>query len=197
MFYYVSGKLAESQPGFAVIDCGGVGFRCSISFSTLRQLPQLGQQATLYTYLSVREDALELFGFFDQSELSLFKMLISVSGVGPKAAMAILSDLSPDQAAAAIIGGDAKLLTKAQGIGKKIAERIVLELKDKLAKGAPDLPSGGGLPAAETSADSEAVNALLVLGYSKNDALEAIGRFDTTGMSLEEIIKNALKQLMK
>ena len=99
--------------------------------------------------------------------------------------------------ARAIIGGDAKLLTKAQGIGKKIAERIVLELKDKLAKGAPDLPSGGGLPAAETSADSEAVNALLVLGYSKNDALEAIGRFDTTGMSLEEIIKNALKQLMK
>ncbi len=133
MFYYVNGTVAELEAGLAVIDCGGVGYACATTNYTLSQLKK-GERAKLYTYLNVREDAMELFGFASQSELRSFKMLIGVSGVGPKAALSILSSTTPQQLAMAVVMGDEKALTAAPGIGKKIAQRIILELKDKLAK---------------------------------------------------------------
>ncbi len=133
MFYSVTGVLRHTEPNFAVIDCGGVGFQCMTTTYTLSKLPPVGKTATLYTYLNVREDALILFGFGDQEELHCFKLLISVTGVGPKAALAILSELSPARFALSVAAGDSKSITRAQGVGNKTAQRIVLELKDKLS----------------------------------------------------------------
>ena len=148
MFYYVSGTVAEIEAGLAVIDCGGVGYACATTNYTLSQLRK-GAPAKLYTYLNVREDAMELFGFIDQNELRSFKLLISVSGVGPRAALAILSAITPQQLALAVVTDDAKVLTAAPGIGKKIAQRIILELKDKMAKEtASGLDFSGGKGAA-------------------------------------------------
>ena len=142
MFYYVNGTVAEIEAGLAVIDCSGVGYACATTNYTLSQLKK-GERAKLYTYLNVREDAMELFGFASQSELRSFKMLIGVSGVGPKAALSILSSTTPQQLSMAVVMGDEKALTAAPGIGKKIAQRIILELKDKLIK-----EQGGSRPAA-------------------------------------------------
>ena len=133
MFYYVNGVVAETGPNLAVIDCGGVGYACATTNYTLSQLKK-GERAKLYTYLHVREEIFELYGFSSQAELNSFKMLIGVSGVGPKAALAVLSSTSPQNLALSIVTGDEKALTAAPGIGKKIAQRIILELKDKLAK---------------------------------------------------------------
>ncbi len=133
MFYYVSGTVAEIGPNLAVIDCGGVGYACATTNYTISRLKK-GERAKLFTYLHVREEIFELFGFSSQQELSSFKMLIGVSGVGPKAALAILSSTTPNNLALSIVTGDEKALTAAPGIGKKIAQRIILELKDKLAK---------------------------------------------------------------
>ena len=134
MYYYISGQVAHVEPYLAVIDCGGVGYACRTTSYTLSQIKK-GDKAKLFTYLSVREDAMDLYGFFSQEELKLFQQLISVSGVGPKAALAILSASSPANLAMSIITGDEKALTRAPGVGKKIAQRVILELKDKLAKG--------------------------------------------------------------
>ena len=145
MFYYLNGTVAEIAAGLAVIDCGGVGYACATTNYTLSQLKK-GERARLYTYLHVREDIFELYGFASQQELNSFKMLIGVSGVGPKAALAILSATTPQNLALSIVTEDEKALTAAQGIGKKIAQRIILELKDKLAKEQSNftVPSGGG-----------------------------------------------------
>ena len=145
MFYYLDGTVAEILPYLAVIDCGGVGYACRTTNNTLSHL-QKGKPAKLYTHLNVREDAMELFGFSTENELNCFQLLTSVSGVGPKAALSILSAATPESLAMSIITGDEKALTVAQGIGKKIAQRIILELKDKLAKGqiAPKGESYGG-----------------------------------------------------
>ena len=139
MFYYLKGRAAHLAPNLAVIDCGGVGYACRTTSYTLSGL-QMGQEVTLYTHLNVREDAMELYGFGTEKERNCFQLLIGVSGVGPKAALSILSATTPEGLATAIITGDEKALTVAQGIGKKIAQRILLELKDKLAKG--QLPAG-------------------------------------------------------
>ena len=141
MFYYLKGRAAHLAPNLAVIDCGGVGYACRTTSYTLSGL-QMGQEVTLYTHLNVREDAMELYGFGTEKERNCFQLLIGVSGVGPKAALSILSATTPEGLATAIITGDEKALTVAQGIGKKIAQRILLELKDKLAKG--QLPAGEG-----------------------------------------------------
>ena len=135
MLYSVRGKLIQTTATCAVVECGGVGFLCQTTLNTLKTLKP-GSEVMLYTYLNVREDAMELFGFATKTELDTFKTLISVSGVGPKAGLALLSELSPEQVAMAIATDDVKTITRAQGIGKKIAQRIVLELKDKLAKAA-------------------------------------------------------------
>ena len=200
MFYYVSGLVAELEPGLAVIDCGGVGYACATTNYTLSQLKK-GTPAKLYTYLNVREDAMELFGFADQSELRSFKLLISVSGVGPRAALAILSAVTPQQLALAVVAGDEKALTAANGIGKKIAQRVILELKDKLAA-EETIPSGkGGVSMAASSLPhskkSEATAALAVLGYGSAEIAAALKDIDMDALSLEDVIRQALKKMMK
>ena len=200
MFYYVNGPVAELEAGLAVIDCGGVGYACATTNYTLSQLKK-GERAKLYTYLNVREDAVELFGFASQSELRSFKMLIGVSGVGPKAALSILSSTTPQQLAMAVVMGDEKALTAAPGIGKKIAQRIILELKDKLAKEqssfVPD--NGGSVPVTVLPNDKakEAGAALAVLGYSGSEVAAALKGIDMDALPLEEIIRQALKRMVK
>ena len=200
MFYYVEGRVAVLEQGLAVIDCGGVGYACHTSQNTVGAL-KTGKSARLYTYLYVREGAVDLFGFADQEALSCFKMLIGVAGVGPKAALAILSVAPPSQLALAIITEDAKLLTQAPGIGKKIAQRIVLELRDKMSKGQLEGAAGRAaeaivVPAAGTvNHVQEAVAALMVLGYSQAEAFAAMEGLATEGMEAEDIIRHGLKKL--
>ncbi|MGN1014517.1 MAG: Holliday junction branch migration protein RuvA [Butyricicoccus sp.] len=199
MYYYVEGTVAVIQPGLAVIDCAGVGYAVNTSQTTCAAL-SLGKQARLYTYLYLREGIMELYGFADQEELSCFKLLIGVSGVGPKAALAILSTAPTSQVALSIITGDAKLLTRAPGVGKKIAQRICLELKDKLAK-EQDKGTFTGMPAAvpaasdATEAVSEAISALMVLGYSQAEAMNAMEGLTLTDASAQDIIRACLKKL--
>lgn len=208
MFYYVKGKLVAAAPGYAVIDAMGVAYKMTVSENTYRALPARHSAPTppdalLYTYLAVREDGIELYGFIDESELSSFKMLISVSGVGPKAAMAILSQLTPERFALAVCTDDKKAISAANGIGPKTAARIILELKDKLAKetglGASD--SGISVPDITPTASrgklSEAQDALIVLGYTRGEAQNVLKSIDTVSLSLEDIIKEALKRLMR
>ena len=201
MFYYVSGVVAHIEPYLAVIDCGGVGYACKTTSYTLSSLKK-GEKGKLFTYLNVREDAMELFGFATQEELNLFQQLISVSGVGPKAALSILSSNTPANLALSIITGDEKALTCAQGIGKKIAQRVILELKDKLAKGqtinaAGESYGGTGVTVIPENKSSEAAAALAVLGYSQSEINVALKGINMSELSLEQIIKDALKKMMK
>lgn len=200
MFYYVSGKVAHVDLKMAVIDCGGVGYAVNTSNYTLSALTK-GQQATLYTHLSVKEDDMTLYGFASREELNLFRQLISVSGVGPKAALSILSATTPSNLALAIITGDTKPLVAAPGVGKKIAQRVVLELKDKLAKEQGNVmehytPPKGGLEVREDKL-GEAGAALAVLGYSQNEINLALKGLDLEQLTLEQVIKEALKKMMK
>lgn len=197
MFYYVCGTVAEMGANLAVIDCGGVGYACATTNYTLAQLKK-GEQAKLYTYLHVREDIFDLYGFASQAELNSFKMLIGVSGVGPKAALAILSSGTPDQLALSIVTGDEKSLTGVPGIGKKIAQRIILELKDKLAKeqGSFDAQVGTLTPAVSGGKVQEAASALAVLGYSSQEISAALKGVDA-GLPVEEIIRQTLKKMVK
>ena len=158
MFYYLNGTVAHIEPYLAVIDCGGVGYACRTTSYTLSALKK-GEKGKLFTYLSIRQDGVDLFGFATQEELNLFQQLTSVSGVGPKAALSILSASTPANLALSIITGDEKALTVAQGIGKKIAQRIILELKDKLAKARPP-PSRGRATAAPASPSSQRISCL-------------------------------------
>lgn len=201
MFYYVSGTVAHIEPYLAVIDCGGVGYACRTTSYTLSQIKK-GDKAKLYTYLSVREDAMDLYGFASSEELNLFQQLISVSGVGPKAALAILSTNSPANLALSIITGDEKALTAAAGVGKKTAQRVILELKDKLAKGqtisaSGDAVSGPAVTIIPQNKSSEAAAALAVLGYSQAEINAALKGIDLENLALEQIIRQALKNMMK
>ena len=166
MFYYVSGTVAEIGPNLAVIDCGGVGYACATTNYTISRLKK-GERAKLFTYLHVREEIFELFGFSSQQELSSFKMLIGVSGVGPKAALAILSSTTPNNLALSIVTGDEKALTAAPGIGKKIAQRIILELKDKLAKEQTSFSSDGPVPVIASGGANKAGEASAALACSR------------------------------
>lgn len=200
MFYYLSGTVTHIEPYLAVIDCGGVGYACRTTSYTLSALKK-GDKGKLFTHLNVREDAMELYGFATQEELNLFQQLISVSGVGPKAALSILSASTPANLALSIITGDEKALTCAQGIGKKIAQRVILELKDKLAKGQLTVSGGeafaGGMTIIPEDKTSEAAAALAVLGYSQQEIGLAFKGLDMEGLTLEEIIKQALKKMVK
>ncbi len=208
MFYYIKGPLVTSDLHMAVIDAGGVGYKMTISENTYRSLPRAASSGvvTLYTYLSVREDGVELFGFENERELSSFKMLLSVSGVGPKAAMAVLSLLTPEKFALAVCTEDRKTIAKANGVGPKTAARIILELRDKLMKerDIDDDLSTALLDHSETVAGapargklSEAQDALLVLGYSRAEAQNVLKSIDTQSLSIEDIIKEALKKLIR
>lgn len=202
MFYYVNGTVAELQPNLAVIDCGGVGYACATTSNTLSGLKK-GARAKLYTYFHVAENAFGLYGFGSIGELNSFKMLISVSGVGPKAALAILSVSTPDTLAMSIITGDEKTLTVAPGIGKKIAQRIILELKDKMTKestASSGLTLGAGSAgggAALTNKTTEAAAALAVLGYSTAETAAALKGVDVDNLPLEEIIRACLKKMVR
>ena len=201
MLYFLKGITAALEPGLAVIECAGVGYACKTTSFTLSGL-QPGKPATLYTHLSVREDGIELYGFGTKEEKRLFLQLTSVSGVGPKAALSILSASTPANLALSIITGDEKALTCAQGIGKKIAQRVILELKDKLAKGqtingAGETYGGTGVTVIPENKLSEASAALAVLGYSQGEINLALKGIDLDALTLEEVIKQALKKMMK
>ena len=209
MFYYINGKLAHLDPTFAVLDVGGVGYKLTISGSTHSAMPphrSVSEAPTvqLFTYLAVREDDIELFGFASEEELSSFKMLISVSGVGPKAALSILTQMTPQKLAIAICTDDKKAIAKANGIGPKTAARIILELKDKLQKEAiaeADLSSSAddelvaAIGGSRKKRDAE--DALAVLGYSRSEASAALRSIDIDSLELDEIIRLALKKLMR
>ena len=208
MFYYISGKLTHLDMGYAVIDAGGVGYKMTISQSTYSQMPphrsvEEKPTVTLYSYMAVREDGIELFGFATEEELDSFKLLITVSGVGPKAAISILSLLSPQKLAVAICTDDKKTIAKANGVGPKTAARIVLELKDKLKGQAIATDDGGDI--ANDAADifgssdkkADALSALTVLGYTRSEAEAVLRKIDTTSLEVDDIIKEALKRLMR
>ena len=198
MFYYLDGTVAHVEPYLAVIDCGGVGYACKTTNTTLGAL-QKGKRGKLYTFLNVGEDVFDLYGFATQGELGSFRQLISVSGVGPKAALAILSSTTPEGLAMAVITGDEKVLTRAPGVGKKIAQRIILELKDKLAK---EQQTGGLTTAAAATVSGggkavEAAQALSVLGYTQNDIAAAMKGLDAEALPLEELVRQALRRMVK
>ena len=204
MFHHIRGELVHREPTLAVLECGGVGYALTISLVTSDTLSEsLGKTVKLYTYLQVREDGIELYGFYSKEEHACFKMLIGVSGVGPKAAMSILSIFTPERFAFAVTSEDVKGISKAPGVGPKTAARVVLELKDKLAKENAVKPILGeaGAPAPVQSGDkrklSEAVDALTVLGYQRSEILEILRSIDTSRLSLEEIITAALKQFAR
>jgi len=201
MFYSLTGRLVHQEPGLAVIDVNGVAFKCNTSINTLRNLPRDTERVTLYTYLNVREDALDLFGFASMAELNCFKMLTAISGVGPKAGIAILSELSPEAVALAAASGDVKQFTRASGVGPKLAQRIVLELKDKVKDftGTASQSEDMSMPAGVLSASSNAMQAaaaLEALGYSPSEASAAVAKLDSA-MSVEEMIRLALKSFAK
>ena len=201
MFYYLDGTVTEILPNLAVIDCGGVGYACKTTNNTLAALKK-GQRGKLYTYLNVGEGIFELYGFAAQNELNSFKLLLGVSGVGPKAALAILSAATPESLAMAIVTEDAKTLTAAPGIGKKIAQRIILELKDKMARetaGGLDFSGGKGAPAPAlfTNKATEAAQALAVLGYSSQEVSMALKGVDVENLPLEDIVRQSLKKMVK
>ncbi len=203
MFYYISGTLALREAGLCVIDCGGVGYKLTISQNTLSELDRAASRTDrvkLYTYMAVREDDVELFGFYTEEELSTFKLLLTVSGIGPKAAMGVLSAFTPDGLARAVTTEDTKAIARANGIGAKGAARIVLELKDKLsyAGDAPAVTIGTAAAAPKKSSKlTEAAEALVALGYSRAEVNGVLAKITTDGMESGEIIRAALAQFMK
>lgn len=199
MIYSVNGKLIHTEAELAVVECGGVGYACRTTFNTLQRIAG-EEQVTLYTYLSVREDAAELYGFAEKEELKCFKLLISVSGVGPKAALSILSGMNTQRFALCVATGDTKSLTQVKGIGAKTAQRIVLELKDKVA-GETISVRGANAAALSTAAVpgssiAEAATALVLLGYTEGEALSVLGKLDPS-LPVEELIKQALRGLAR
>ena len=199
MFYYVEGKVAHIEPYLAVIDCGGVGYACRTTNYTISQLKK-GEPKRLYTHLNVGDGIFELYGFATEQELNSFRLLIGVSGVGPKAALAILSVGTPEHLTMAVITGDEKALTAAPGVGKKLAQRILLELKDKIAKETQELgmpTAAAGTAAGAGGKAAEAAAALAVLGYTQQDISTAMKGVDVENLTLEEIIRQSLKKMVK
>ena len=198
MIYSVRGPLISCDMTSAVVECGGVGMKCFVSMNTRKKLAPIGTEVMLFTHLNVREDAMDLFGFIDPDELEMFRLITSVSGVGPKVALSILSEFEPSQLSLYIASGDSKSITRASGVGAKLAQRIVLELKDKL--GATSFADSQEVSAAvnvsSSSNASEAVQALVALGYSQSEASLAVGKFDAT-QSVEFLIKEGLKLLAR
>ena len=200
MFYYIKGELVYTDPTTAVIDCNGVGYKMSVSKNTLAKLTKRGEKVCLFTHFHVREDAVELLGFYTEAELEAFKLLITVSGIGPKAAMSILSVLTPEKFALAVTMGDTKAIAKASGIGSKTAARVVLELKEKVAKSFPteSAAAEGEIPVTDELVfgnTEEAIGALMVLGYSRQEAQAALKGVDPL-LSLEDMITAALRKMM-
>lgn len=199
MIYSITGLLRQVAPTYCVIEACGVGYQCSASTYTLSSLPGRGQEVTLLTHLWVKEDGMELFGFSTVQEKHCFRLLIGVSGVGPRVALAILSDAAPDRLMLSIAAGDAKALTRAQGVGAKLAQRIILELRDKVTD--EDIGSSFGEEqgtiaalgeSAKNTAKSEAISALVALGYGHTDAAAVIAPMEES-LAVDELIRRALK----
>lgn len=201
LFYYLRGTITALEAGLAVVDCGGVGYACYTTSYTQSQL-KVGQEQKLFTHCAIREDAVDIFGFATKEERTCFERLIGVSGVGPKAALAILSTTTPDRFTLAVVTGDEKALTAAPGVGKKLAQRIILELKDKIAgeqarfdasagPAAAVLPAGGGGKLAEATA------ALTVLGYSQSEIGLALRGLDVEQLSVEDIVRSCLRAMVR
>jgi len=201
MFYYLDGTVTIVGQNLAVIDIGGAGYACMTTMTTLSRL-ETNKKARLYTYCNVKEDAFDIYGFFDLSEKRCFELLLGVSGVGPKAALSILSSATPETLALAIIGDDESALTIAPGVGKKLAQRIILELKDKVSKETAALKTSGYVPqrseAGQPGAKQrDAAAALAVLGYSQGEISAAMRAIDINALSVEEIIREVLKRSVK
>ncbi len=199
MIYSLKGTLVHRTPEFVVVECGGVGYKCTTSLLSIRNLPEIGNQVKLYTYMAVKENDIELFGFASEEECKCFKMLIGVSGVGSKAGTAILSEYTPEQVVGCIASGNAKALTKAAGVGKKLADRIVLELKDKVKKmgvTSIDMNISGGSSAVGLSNIQNALEALAVLGYDSSEVMPIISNFDGS-LSVENLIRMTLVEIGK
>lgn len=199
MIYSITGLLRQVAPTYCVIEACGIGYQCSASTYTLSSLPGRGQEVTLLTHLWVKEDGMELFGFSTEQEKHCFRLLIGVSGVGPRVALAILSDAAPDRLMLSIAAGDAKALTRAQGVGAKLAQRIILELRDKVTD--EDIGSSFGEEqstiaalgeSAKNTAKSEAISALVALGYGQTDAAAVIAPMEES-LAVDELIRRALK----
>ena len=200
MFYHINGVVTDIEPNLVVLECGGVGYALNASLNTISSV-RTGERAKLYTYECIREDAHDLYGFASKSEKHCFELLLGISGVGPKAALSILSSNTPDGLALAVLNGDEKALTSAPGIGKRIAQRILLELKDKMAKESASVDFADltpAVPASDAAARSDAIAGLSVLGYSMpeiNAALRTLPSIE--GMSADQIIKAALRAMMQ
>ena len=199
MIYSLNGKLIENEPNTAVIECGGVGYKCSVSLKTSAALPKIGENVFVYTYLAIREDAVDLFGFINKDEMKAFKLITSVNGVGPKVGIAILSEFTPDYLYTYIAAGDYKALTAAGGVGPKLAQRIVLELKDKIGALPREIDvssSSKASPVVDLPQNNlrSAVAALVSLGFLQVEANRAVQNIDPT-LSTEDIIKHALVKL--
>jgi len=196
MIYSLTGELLVCEPGSVVVSCGGVGFHCIVSGTTQRAMPAIGQKVSVFTHMNVTQDAMTLYGFSTKAELSCFRMLTGVSGIGSKTAIAVLTAISPEQLALSIAAGDAKALTAAPGIGPKQAQRIVLELKDKISGIQPVMSAempGVVLPTVSSNGSAtEAVKALAALGYSQTEAAQLVSRLDQS-MTVEQMIAAALR----
>ncbi|MCL2212992.1 MAG: Holliday junction branch migration protein RuvA [Oscillospiraceae bacterium] len=199
MFYYLQGKLSLPYPGTAVVDCGGVGYRLTVSGNTYSALAALPTDSLvkLYTHLSVREDAHELFGFYREEELDAYRLLITVSGIGPKAGVAILSTLTVEQLVTAVTSDDPRAISAAPGVGGKTAARVILELAEKITTLGITAEAASATPTATKKTDelADARNALTALGYSRSEAVAALSKVDTKGLTLEEIVWEALKTM--
>ena len=200
LFAYIRGKLEYRHNEYIVVEANGVGYKIYTSLSTIQNV-ETGNEVKIYTHLYVREDIMSLYGFLTQEELRMFELLLGVSGVGPKAAISVISSMSPSKFGLAVITDDYKSLTKAQGIGTKMSQRIILELKDKIDKSDLVNVCGGKGEATQLGKDnscvSEAISALVVLGYTASEASKAVASIYSEEMELESIIKNALKVLAK
>ena len=201
MIYSLNGTVVLTEPNAVVIECGGVGYRCLTTMNTMRRIPGVGEQAKIYTQMIVREDAVELCGFADTEEMNCFRLLTTISGVGTKVAIAILSELTPEQIAVAVSSGDSKTLTRASGVGNKLAQRIVLELKDKVKKLSADADSrgvlsAGNIPAADQGNISQALGALAVLGYAPDEVTPFMSGIDPQ-LPVEKIIGETLRAIGK
>lgn len=200
MITYIRGELVAYENDKVIVDVGGVGYGIHMSQQTMGMLPQTGNEVKIHTYMNVKEDAMQLFGFLTRDDLQVFKLVIGVSGIGPKGGLSILSELAPDELRFAVMTGDAKAISAAPGIGKKTAEKLIIELKDKLS--IEDILTHAAEPDANGSAgntneiQSEAIQALVALGYSSSESLKAVKRVDLTDANVEDVLKEALKHMM-
>lgn len=201
MISYIRGEMAAVEKEKIIVDVGGIGYGIFMPEASMGHLPQIGNEVKVHTYLNVREDAMQLFGFLTRDDLEIFKLLIGVSGIGPKGGLSILSKLTADDLRFAVLSGDAKAISSAPGIGKKTAEKVIIELKDKLdveemlSRPTDDMENTTSIDSSTNEIQTEAVQALIALGYGSTESLKAVKKVNLENMTVEEVLKQALKNL--